>query len=175
MAIDKIQSESINLADTFAFTGTVTGAGGVNTPAFHASLSASTDISDASDTKLQCNTELYDTDGCYDNSTNYRFTPTTAGKYLIYGSMSTTESADSDLRNVGLMVHKNGSRVDYFGINFRNSFTRIAEINGSTVVDMNGSSDYVELFVFSDTETNSPTILGGTNQKCFFGGYKLIT
>ena len=29
MAIDKIQSESINLADTFAFTGTVTGAGGV--------------------------------------------------------------------------------------------------------------------------------------------------
>tara|TARA_B100001250_G_C19753338_1_gene768870 strand:- start:270 stop:794 length:525 start_codon:yes stop_codon:yes gene_type:complete len=28
MAIDKIQSESINLADTFAFTGTVTGAGG---------------------------------------------------------------------------------------------------------------------------------------------------
>ena len=28
MAIDKIQSESINLADNFAFTGTVTGAGG---------------------------------------------------------------------------------------------------------------------------------------------------
>ena len=27
MAIDKIQAESINLADTFAFTGTVTGAG----------------------------------------------------------------------------------------------------------------------------------------------------
>ena len=27
MAISKIQSESINLADTFAFTGTVTGAG----------------------------------------------------------------------------------------------------------------------------------------------------
>ena len=27
------------------------------------------------------NTETFDTDGCYDNSTNYRFTPTTAGKY----------------------------------------------------------------------------------------------
>ena len=34
MAITKIQSESLNLADTYAFTGTVTGAGGVNTPAF---------------------------------------------------------------------------------------------------------------------------------------------
>ena len=30
MAIDKIQSESINLADTFAFTGTVSGAGDVS-------------------------------------------------------------------------------------------------------------------------------------------------
>jgi len=29
MAIDKIQSESINLADNFAFTGTVSGAGGI--------------------------------------------------------------------------------------------------------------------------------------------------
>ena len=29
MAIDKIQSESINLADNFAFTGTVSGAGGL--------------------------------------------------------------------------------------------------------------------------------------------------
>lgn len=29
MAIDKIQAESINLGDTFAFTGTVTGAGGL--------------------------------------------------------------------------------------------------------------------------------------------------
>ena len=35
MAIDKIQSESINLADNFAFTGTVTGASGNNTPSFH--------------------------------------------------------------------------------------------------------------------------------------------
>jgi hypothetical protein len=29
MSIDKIQSESINLSDNFAFTGTVTGAGGI--------------------------------------------------------------------------------------------------------------------------------------------------
>ena len=29
MAITKIQSESLNLADNFAFTGTITGAGGI--------------------------------------------------------------------------------------------------------------------------------------------------
>ena len=175
MAIIKIQSESMNLADTYAFTGTVTGAGGDNTPAFHASLSATASLSDATDTKLACNTELYDTDNAYDNSTNYRFTPQTAGKYLIYGSMTTTESIDNNMVNVGLMLHKNGSRVDFFGINFRQNLVRTVEVSGSTVVDMNGSSDYVELFVFADTDQNSPTIIGGTNQKCFFGGYKIIT
>ena len=36
MAISKIQSESLNLADTFAFTGTVTGAGESNAPYFQA-------------------------------------------------------------------------------------------------------------------------------------------
>ena len=39
MAITKIQSESLNLADTYDFTGTVTGAGGVMTPAFSVYLS----------------------------------------------------------------------------------------------------------------------------------------
>ena len=34
MAITKIQSESMNLADTYAFTGTVTGASTPMTPAF---------------------------------------------------------------------------------------------------------------------------------------------
>jgi len=40
MAITKIQSESLNLSDNYDFTGTVTGAGGVNTPAFRGYLSS---------------------------------------------------------------------------------------------------------------------------------------
>ena len=36
MALSKIQSESINLADNFAFTGTVTGSGESNAPYFQA-------------------------------------------------------------------------------------------------------------------------------------------
>ena len=45
MAIDKIQSESINLADNFAFTGTVTGAGGITeADIFRLSASVSGDL-----------------------------------------------------------------------------------------------------------------------------------
>ena len=61
MAIDKIQSESINLADNFAFTGTVTGAGGVNTPAWKVSGNA-TSVANSTATKLTINTEQFDTD-----------------------------------------------------------------------------------------------------------------
>ena len=52
MALSKIQSESINLADNFAFTGTVTGAGGVNTPAFEAYLGSDQTVSDNVYTKV---------------------------------------------------------------------------------------------------------------------------
>ena len=60
MAIDKIQSESINLADTFAFTGTVTGAGGVNTPAFKAVNTGAVTIAHDTNTKLAITNEIYD-------------------------------------------------------------------------------------------------------------------
>ncbi len=55
MALSKIQSESVNLADDFAFTGTVTGAGGgkllqvVSTPVTAAATITSTSTSDFAD------------------------------------------------------------------------------------------------------------------------------
>ena len=54
-----------------------------NTPAFQAYRSSTQTISGSTWTKVQFNTEIYDTDSDYDNSTNYRFTPTVAGKYYV--------------------------------------------------------------------------------------------
>ena len=84
MAIDKIQSESINLADNFAFTGTVSGAGGNNKPAFMAKPDGNISISNDTVTKLLFATEDFDTDSDYASS---RFTPTTAGKYQVSGAV----------------------------------------------------------------------------------------
>ena len=102
MAITKIQSESLNLADTYAFTGTVTGAGESNVPAFYAYLSSSQDVNDSTNTKIQFDTELFDTDNTYDNSTNYRFTPGVAGKYVITIQMLNTTGTDYDNFRVNL-------------------------------------------------------------------------
>ena len=81
MAIDKIQSESINLADTFAFTGTVTGAGGATTPAFYAQGASDQGWSDDATAKIIFGTEVYDTDNTFASS---RFTPGVAGTWGAY-------------------------------------------------------------------------------------------
>jgi hypothetical protein len=89
MAIDKIQSESINLADTFAFTGTVTGAGGI-TQADQWRTNADQSISADTDTTVTGNWERNDTNSTYigsgmsESSGIWTFPAT--GLYLILNS-----------------------------------------------------------------------------------------
>ena len=171
MAITKIQSESLNLADTYDFTGTVTGAGGVNTPAFRVKLSANQSITSATITKIQFNTEDFDTDNAYDNSTNYRFTPQEAGKYFIYLGINFDHSGgvptlyNSYIYKNGSLfeqAYKNqvGSSINHYGNN----------VTLNTIVTMNGSTDYIEAF------GRQNGITGGimSSAYCFFGGYKII-
>ena len=173
MAITKIQSESMNLADTYAFTGTVTGAGEANTPYFHAYLSSDQSVSDNTRTKAQFNTELFDTASAYDNSTNYRFTPQTAGKYFVYASVRADEDG-GDLSKIQNQISKNGSTVTGIGetaIDFRSSGGTDTAVYSSGIVDMNGSSDYLEVFVQVDSVSgnNSELKASGT----YFGAYLL--
>ena len=92
-------------------SATQTGVGGVMTPAFEAYLGSTQNVTDNVDTKLQFDTEVFDTDGCYDNSTNYRFTPTTAGKDFVYAKIRTDPSSYENERSSNLSIYKNGSSV----------------------------------------------------------------
>ena len=180
MAIDKIQSESINLADNFAFTGTVTGAGGVNTPAFEAYLSSTQSASDNSWTKIQINTEVFDTASAYDNSSNYRFTVPSgqAGKYFVYGMAQLYGTYDAnDISR--LAIYKNGSRVIGMSSDNRHDGTRVVPASVHTVMDLS-ASDYLELYALIDVSSASPEIVGasdstdGGNYGTRFGAYKII-
>jgi len=176
MAIDKIQSESINLADNFAFTGTVSGAGGANTPAFEAKGSAEqTGVSDNVWTKVAMNTEIFDTNGEYDHSSNYRFTPQTAGKYFVYAMISLYGATSDQLQIANLSIWKNGSSYKYLSNNFNNSYPHNeAALFLSTAVDMNGSSDYVELYARANVLSGNVN-LEPHNTLGVFGAYKIIT
>ena len=149
-----------------------------NTPAFEAFLSANQTVSDVTETKAQVNTEVFDTDNCYDNSTNYRFTPTVAGKYFVYGKVAIDEAA-GNTRNAVSMIYKNGSEVGRAFVNFHSGDTTDGEgacVTTTAVVDMNGSSDYVELYGIHDTVSGVDGRFQGDTTKRYtsFGAYKLI-
>ncbi len=152
-------------------------AGGENTPAFYARLSASQTVSNNTGTKAQCNTEIFDTDGCYDNATNYRFTPTTAGKYFVFGQVTFNADANDGLQLGISIIKKNGSTIFYTQFDQRNQYAGPDNtVLVSGIVDMNGTTDYLELFgeiyvvVGSTFRFNG----SGSHNMTSFGAYKLI-
>jgi hypothetical protein len=172
MAIDKIQSESINLADTFAFTGTVTGAGGVNTPAFFAKMASSQNITDNSYTKATFATEVFDTASAFTDS---RFTVPSgqAGKYFIYGSLRGQVDSDDELQNMYINIYKNGSNYVENRINFSSNRIRFCTSLIHSVLDLS-VGDYVEIYGAVDT-SSSQSSFGSSDGASNFGGYKIIT
>ena len=161
---------------TIANSGTATGFGGVNTPAFEAILSSSASINHDTTTKVQCNTEVFDTANAYDNSSNYRFTPQTAGKYYVYSKVRIDTTA-ANCEIVVSYIYKNGSLYTYSLIDFDSNDGEGGSTTNAAVIDMNGSSDYVELYAYGKTASGSGT-LGvegdGSAHPTLFGAYKII-
>ena len=72
--VNTIQDGGGNVLLTSNGSGSITtnNIGGQNTPAFYVARGSNQTISSASTTKIQFDTEIFDTAGAYDNSTNYR-------------------------------------------------------------------------------------------------------
>ena len=147
---------------------TITGGTLTNTPSFGAQQSGSQSISNDAWTKLQCDTENWDTDSAYDNSTNYRFTVPSGkgGKYYLQGHFQIPGIDANELASI--TFHKNGSEVGQANVREQKaSADRIAQLScvwtGSLTV-----GDYIEVYVYQ----NSGDALNATNG--YFTGHKLI-
>jgi len=145
-----------------------------NTPAFLAKMSADQDIPDASDTKVVFDTEVYDTDGKYDHSTNYRFTPEVAGTYFLYTQVHMLGQDNSQLVDTFIFIKKNGAKFYASRINPSNNYTNQHTISLS-VTDVANTTDYYEVFVYIDDITATPDVDATTSRGdlSFFGAYKL--
>ena len=158
-------------------SATQTGVGSANTPAFEAYVGTiQTGLSSAAWTKMAAGTEVYDTDSNYDTS-NYRFTPTTAGKYLIYVNVSEGSASDYQMWGAHMAIYKNGSAVKMHSNNFNPSYDHNeASLFLSSVIDMNGSSDYVEPYARVYTGSGNWNIFtdAGGAKVSWFGGYRII-
>lgn len=135
-----------------AATGTVM----VNGPAFSAYASATQAISNATYTKVTLNSKDFDTNNNFDNTTNYRFTPTVAGYYQISASIFYNTGASSGLGQI--LIYKNGSL--YKGsVGVINS-TGNCGLNISSAIYCNGSTDYIELYTYQSFGTTQSTSSG---------------
>jgi hypothetical protein len=127
-----------DLTVTFpATTGTAMVSG--NMPAFYAYLNQAQSPSVAW-TKVQMNAEVFDTASCYDTS-SYRFTPNVAGYYqfnlTVYQGVSLIEMQAS--------IYKNGSGVNgVYGPDINSTYG----VNTSSLMYMNGTTDYVEPYIY---------------------------
>jgi hypothetical protein len=122
----------ITTGSTFAGTG----------PAFRVYLSANQTVTNATNTKVQLNTEVFDTANCFDPTTNYRFTPNVAGYYQF--NVTLGANATTSLTYNWIQIWKNGSQdsITIYGpYSTQNNYGAL-----STLIYMNGTTDYVELY-----------------------------
>jgi len=145
-----------------------------NTPTFKAYRATSQNISDNVSTKIQFDTEKFDTDNVYDNSTNYRFTPNVAGKYFIYTQVNCANSVGDDIYYAITVIKKNGVEEARNTVDPKDSSPMNQSYNYvATELEMNGTTDYVEVFAQINTGTGTPSAGDGSNQT-YFGAYKII-
>ena len=172
-----VSGDTINVPAgvTIANAGTATGFGGTMTPAFEAKLGSDMNVTDNAQTKVTCGTEVFDTDNAYDNSSNYRFTPQTAGKYYVYGGVGSITDT-SKLKESRAMIYKNGSRYrtstsdprDNLGYHYNNYV--------AAIVDMNGSSDYVELYGLTNKDGGTDCKITKSHEdSTYFGAFRILT
>ena len=136
-------------------TGTVMVSG--NMPAFSANLNANQSISATTYTKIAFNAELFDTANAFDSTTNYRFTPQVAGYYQLNAG----SAVNGTITGLYILIYKNGS-------NIARTFTGTsAYANISNLVYLNGSSDYVEVYLYA---YGSPSTINGNTTETFFSG-----
>ena len=166
--IDTI-SGTTNLTIGSTNSSTVTFESGAATghmsPAFFARLSSDQSLSANTNVKIQFDTEDYDTDNNYDNSTNYRFTVSKAGIYFIYSNVvlsnSVSERAIATFKVNGtdtgrMETYSNVSGADP---NLYSAFSKNLSVN-----------DYVEVFVSAQ---GSGATARSQNFETYFGAYRI--
>lgn len=140
-----------------------------NGPAVSAYLGTNQSISHNTSTKVQLNTELFDTANCFD-TTNYRYVPNVAGYYAV------------DCKGNYLVADAN--RNYYLAIDLRKNNVGIANNNQSMdataggrqitciiskLVYMNGTTDYLDLYAYAYDYTSAASVqLNGGDLETYF-------
>ena len=118
-----------------------------NGPAFSAYGNANQTVSSNVFTKVALQVKNFDTNSNFDNTTNYRFTPTVAGYYQFNAQLCLNGTVTT--QQLALAIYKNGTTAERLvDINPSASLSANSStvVSSSSLIYMNGSTDYVELY-----------------------------
>ena len=160
---------------TLGSGATQSGFGGVNTPAFYATINSSQSYSDSTFLTMLYANEVFDTNNAYDTSTGKFTVPSgEAGKYSFYGvvnfNIDSTYTSSGNL-SIGELAHYNSSDVEQNRCQVRHNFNyaNVPSIGVSAIFDM-AVGDYV---ILRGYVTATTTTYNGS-QLAYFNGYKLV-
>lgn len=127
---------------------------------FSAADSNIQNLSDATFTKVTFDTEVFDSHNYFAAS---RFTPLVAGKYMITINLRLRGTTPATFV---WDIYKNGS--SYRQLNVTNGAIEYEQREVSAIINMNGSSDYVEAYAYVDAGSNQSVV--SANIEGFFIG-----
>jgi len=146
-----------------------------NTPAFVARMSATQNISNNVETLVNFDTEIFDDDGVFDNSSgNYKFTVPSgqAGKYSIYGRVLLDSQSAANMQNCQMILYKNGAKHEYNYWNFNSNDILACTVEIQSILDLS-VGDYIQMYAKINDASGSPRF--DYDEKISrFSGYKLI-
>lgn len=145
---------NVTAADDAANNRTNVTITGSNPLSFRAFSSSAQSVTTGVLTKVALDTETFDSDNCFDSTTNYRFTPTVAGYYLVVGFV---RGNGTSITIAAAVIYKNGTElVRGTQYNMSSGNSSVAHMEVVDLIYMNGSTDYLELF--GSVSATSPTM-----------------
>ena len=169
MALTKVQAEGINLADTFAFTGAITGVGVSNLQMFRINADIS---STTSPTTITAYTDAHDSSGFKRVGTAWSvssgvFTPSASGLYEVNFTVDMRSNAEVRYCQFDFYFSTNSGgaytiHTMYSCIPYLNSTTTYSGVTFSRYYNIADASTFRMYFKFSAHNT-SAVIRGGSS------------
>ena len=152
---------------------TFASAGGTNSPSFRAEVSSSQNVTDATATVINFDTETFDNGSCYDGTNKFTVPSGEAGKYFVYSQCNFNPSDLNRANNLSTYLYKNGSRWNMGKIDFRSNTGSGSSVICQDTMDL-AVGDYIQIYAYIDNTTGTPIVTGSSNLKSVFSAYKII-
>ena len=179
IANSKLANSSITLnGSAVSLGGSATISSDAGTESFLAFLSSNQSVSDNTETLVGFDTESYDVGSNYTNSSTFKYTVPSAGKYRFYTQVSGATDGSYAINNTFIRLKKNGSSNIIYNSSPTHQNSNAPDTAQATIdVTLDCSAnDYFQIYANINstgvgiTQTN---IYSDSSRRTFFGGYRI--